>query len=180
MNSFYSETELAELGLKSYGKDVLISKKCSIYAPEKISVGNNVRIDDYCILSGEITIGSNIHIAPFCVFYGQNGIRLMDYSGFSAGVKIYSAIDDFSGEYAIGPMVDDSKRRLTEGQVVLEKYTQVGAGSTIFPGVNIGEGSVVGAMSLVKKSLAPWGIYAGIPVRKLKDRSRHFLTLIEE
>jgi galactoside O-acetyltransferase len=64
-NSFYSEIELSKLGLKDYGKNVLISKKCSIYSPEKISIGNNVRIDDFCILSGNIILGSNIHISTF-------------------------------------------------------------------------------------------------------------------
>lgn len=53
MNSFYTEAELKELGLKSFGKSVLLSKKVSIYGAKNISIGNNVRIDDFCILSGQ-------------------------------------------------------------------------------------------------------------------------------
>ena len=63
MTSFYSEEELKSLGLKHYGKNVLISRKCSIYSAESISIGNHVRIDDFCILSGEITIGDYCHIS---------------------------------------------------------------------------------------------------------------------
>ena len=62
-NSFYKKDELKKLGLKHYGNNVLISRKCSIYSPEKISIGNNVRIDDYCILSGNITIKNYVHIS---------------------------------------------------------------------------------------------------------------------
>ena len=57
MNSFYSQEELMKIGFLSVGKNVLISKKASIYNPSVISIGNNVRIDDFCILSGKVTIG---------------------------------------------------------------------------------------------------------------------------
>ena len=46
-NSFYTREELAELGLKSYGENVLISRKASFYAADKIELGSNVRIDDF-------------------------------------------------------------------------------------------------------------------------------------
>lgn len=176
--SFYNEEELATLGLKSYGKGVLISRNVCLYGADRISIGDNVRIDDFCILCGDVSIGSHIHIAPYCVFYGQFGIRMEDYSGLSAGVKIYSAIDDFSGEYAIGPMIDESKRKLTTGLVTIGRYVQVGAGSIIFPDVTIAEGTAIGAMSLVKHSLPEWGIYAGIPVRYLKARNKNLINLL--
>jgi len=54
MNSFYTEDELKEIGLKSYGHNVLISRKANLYSVSEISIGNNVRIDDFCILSGKI------------------------------------------------------------------------------------------------------------------------------
>ena len=52
--SFYSREELLDLGLKSVGENVRISRKVSIYGAEQISIGDNVRIDDFCILSGII------------------------------------------------------------------------------------------------------------------------------
>ena len=79
MSSFYSVDELNTLGLKSFGENVLISRKCSIYSPEKISIGNNVRIDDFCILSGNISLGSHIHISAYSALYGTKGI-IMDFS----------------------------------------------------------------------------------------------------
>lgn len=47
MTSFYSEDELKSIGLKTYGENVLISRFARIYGAKNISIGNNVRIDDF-------------------------------------------------------------------------------------------------------------------------------------
>lgn len=179
MNSFYSEIELAELGLKTYGSNVLISKKCSIYSPEKISVGNNVRIDDFCILSGNIMLGNNVHISAYCALYGAQGIEFKDYSGCSARTTIYSAIDDFSGDYLIGPMNPKETTNVTGGKVTIGKFVQLGAHCLVFPAVTINEGAVIGALSLVTKDIPKWSIYVGIPAQKLRDRKKGLLKLIK-
>ena len=168
--SYYTLEELKSIGFKSFGEDVFISRNAVFYDAGHISIGNNVRIDDFCIIIGDVTIGSNIHIAPYCALYGKYGIRIGDYCGLSARVTIYSAIDDFSGLNAVGPMIDESIRKLDTGVVVLEDYVQICAGSVVLPHIIIGEGSVVGALSLVKTDLPGWRIYGGIPVRYLKDR----------
>ena len=177
--SFYTEQEISQLGLKSYGKNVRISRYAQIYSPEKISIGDNVRIDDFCILSGRITIGSHIHIAAYCAMYGADyGIVIEDYTGLSARATIYAAMDDFSGDYLIGPIHDSNVTNVTGGTVKIYAYAQVGALSLVFPNVCIGEGTVLGAMSIVKQSLEPWNIYAGIPAKKIKQRSKKMLELI--
>jgi len=179
MTSFYTEKELTELGLKKYGSNVLISRKCSIYSPEKMSFGNNVRIDDFCILSGDIALGSYIHIAAYCALYGKFGIKMGDYTGLSPRCTIFSVSDDFSGNYLISPMVDESTTNIMGGEVLINKYSQIGACSTILPSVIISEGVAVGAMSLVNKNLEEWGIYVGIPVRRIKERSKALLNFAE-
>ena len=176
--SYYSQRELEGLGLKSFGHNVFISRYARFYGASRMSVGDNVRIDDFCVFCGDITIGSHIHIAPFCALYGEYGILLADYSGLSARVTIYSAIDDFSGEWAVGPMVDESIRCLKKGKVSIEKYVQIGVGSVVFPDLTIGENTSIGAMSLVNKSLEKNGIFAGIPVRKIRDRKNRNIQLI--
>jgi len=172
INSFYEEEELSVLGLKSFGKNVLISRKANFYFPEKISIGSYVRIDDFCILSGNIKIGSFVHIAAYCALYGNNGIVLEDYIGLSAKTIIYSASDDFSGKYLFGPTVPKEFTNVTGGMVLIKKYSMIGAGSIVFPNIVIGEGTAVGAISLVNKSLDGWGIYAGIPAKFIKKRSK--------
>lgn len=178
ITSFYSEEELKLLGFKSFGTNVLISKKASIYGFNEIEIGNNVRIDDFCILSGNIILGSYIHISPYCALYGAEGIIMEDYTGLSARCTIYSAIDDFSGNYLIGPMVDSKKTNVLGGKVIIRKYSQVGVDCSIMPNLTIEEGVAVGAMSFVNRSLSPWSIFAGIPVKWIKPRSKKLLNLV--
>jgi len=180
MNSFYTEKELAELGLRQYGKNVLISRKCSIYSPSKISIGNNVRIDDFCILSGEISLHSNIHIAAYCALYGANGIEMENYTGLSARVTIYSAMDDFSGNYLISPMNSKEYCNVTGGKILIKKYSQIGANCIIMPNVVVEEGVAVGAMALINKTLENWGIYVGIPAKRIKEREKGLLKFVQK
>lgn len=181
MDSFYSEEELAGLGLKNYGSNILISRKASIYGAENIIMGSDVRIDDFCILSGKITLGNNIHIAAYCgLFGGTAGIVLKDFAGLSGRCAVYAISDDYSGSVLTSPAVPDEFRHVISSIVTLEKYVQVGTGTTILPGVTIGEGSAVGSMSLVKQSLEEWGIYAGIPCKRLRDRDKGLLQKEKE
>lgn len=180
MSSFYSADELNTLGLKSFGDNVLISKKCSIYSPEKISIGNNVRIDDFCILSGEIKLGSHIHISAYSALYGANGIEMEDYTGISPRTTIFSAMDDFQGDYLIGPIHTKEYINVTGGKVILRKFSQLSSGSTVFPNIEIEEGAVTGAMTLVNKDLNPWTVNVGIPVTKSWSRSKRIKGIIYE
>ncbi len=180
MDSFYKREELDQLGLKAYGEDVLISRKTSIYAPERISIGDHVRIDDFVFLSGDITIHNHVHIAPYCMLIGGTGgagIVMHDYSGLSGRVTIYSISDDYSGEYMTNPTVPDEYLNIICGKVTINKYAIVGTSSAILPNVEIGEGAAVGAMSLVTRRLPEWKICSGIPARPIKTRSRSLLDL---
>lgn len=177
MSSFYTGEELKELGFKSVGKEVYISKKASIYGAEKISIGNHVRIDDFCILSGNIEIGNYVHIAAYVALYGKEGIKISDFCGCSARCTIYSATDDFSGEYMISPMVSEELTNVTGGKVTLEKFVQLGANTVVMPDLTIGEGTSVGAISFINKSLEEWGIYVGIPCKRIKNRKRNIENL---
>jgi len=52
--------------------------------------------------------------------------------------------------------------------------------SVVLPGVTVGVGSSVGAMTLCNKDLEPWGMYVGIPARRIKERSREILALVDQ
>ena len=180
-SSFYSREELHQLGFKKIGSHVLISRKSSFYTPNTIVIGDNVRIDDFCILSGEIVLGNSIHIAAYtAMFAGRYGIEIKDFSVLSSRCAIYAVSDDYSGNALISPMVPEKFSNVTGGKVVLEKHVVVGTGSTIMPSVVIHEGVAVGSMSLVKSSLDAWGIYAGIPCKRIKERSIKVLELENE
>lgn len=176
MSSFYSEEEIKELGLKNYGKNVLISKKSSLYGASQIEIGDNVRIDDFTILSGRIRIGSYVHIAAYSALYaGSVGIELEDFTCISSRVAVYAISDDYTGKAMTNPTIPDKCRKVIEGKVTLKKHVLVGTGSTVLPGVCIGEGAAIGAMSLVLKSIEPWSLSVGVPCRKIKERSKEML-----
>ena len=52
--SYYSDTELLQIGLRRIGKNVKISTCAKIYDAEKIEIGDNSRIDDFCVISGKV------------------------------------------------------------------------------------------------------------------------------
>jgi dTDP-4-amino-4,6-dideoxy-D-glucose acyltransferase len=183
MDSFYTEDELKTLGLKSYGSNVKISRKASIYTPQTISIGNDVRIDDFvCMMGGEkgIIIGSNVHITFFCILVGTGGIIMEDFSGLSSRVALYSATDDYSGESLTNPTVPLEYKKIQKGQIHLGRHVIVGTNSTILPNVTVGEGCSFGAYSLVTKNCDPWGIYVGCPVKRIKERRKTLLDLESE
>ena len=180
-NSFYSKIELSQLGLKSYGENVLISKKCSLYSPELISIGDNVRIDDFCILSGKITIKNYIHIAAYSALYGSDiGIEINDFANISSRNCIYSVSDDYSGDSMTNPMIPDKFKKLNKGKVVIDKHVIIGSNSLIMPGVTLNEGCAVGAFSFVNNDCEAWTINAGVPCKIIKKRSKSLLKLEKE
>lgn len=180
MNSFFTTEELSEIGFRNFGSNVRISKKCSIYNPSNISIGDNVRIDDFCCIAGGekgVKIGSNVHIAIFSAIFGGGGVILDDFSGISSRTVLYSASDDYSGSFLTNPTIPEEYLNVEKGQIILNKHVIIGTNSTVLPNVEIGEGSAVGAHSLVTKNLEPWGIYFGNPVKRVKSRKKDLLDL---
>ena len=178
MNSFYSESELRNIGFKSLGTDVHVSKKASIYGAENISIGNNVRIDDFCILSGKIIIGNYVHVAAFCgIFGGDMEVEVCDFAGISSRCSIYSQTDDYSGGFLTNPIIPEKYKNTIKGKVVIGRHSIIGTASSVLPGVIVKEGTSIGAMSLVNKDTEEWSVYAGIPARKIKERQRTILNL---
>jgi acetyltransferase-like isoleucine patch superfamily enzyme len=175
--AFYTQDELKSMNFKHIGKNVKISNKASIYCPELISIGDNSRIDDFCVLSGNISIGKNVHIAVFCnLAGGEEGIIMEDFSGLAYSVNVFTQSDDYTGKSLTNPTVPDKYKLETKKQVLIKKHVIVGAGSIIFPGVILEEGCSVGAMSLVTISTEPWKIYSGIPAKPIKDRRKDLLV----
>jgi galactoside O-acetyltransferase len=178
LDSFLTVKELREMNFKKIGTNVLISRKTSIYGAENISIGNNVRIDDFCILSGVINIGDYVHIAAYVALYaGDKGIELNDFAGVSSKTTIYAITDDYLGEAMTNPTVPIELRKIYGGPVILEKHVLIGASTVILPNLRISEGAAVGACSLITKDCMEWSIYAGVPAKKVKDRSKNILQL---
>jgi acetyltransferase-like isoleucine patch superfamily enzyme len=181
---YYTEHDLKDAGFKRLGRNLRIDKNCTIIGLENIELGDNVRIDSYCTIvaagNGWLKLGSYIHIGGYCLLSAGSGIHMEDFSGLSHGVKVYSRSDDYTGKYMTNPTVPEKYTGVHQGPVILGRHVIIGCGSVILPNLTIGEGSSVGALSLVSKSLDPWGIYVGCPADKVKDRSNRLLELEAE
>lgn len=177
--SFYSPAELAGLGFNSVGVDVRISRHAQFYAPERMDIGDHVRIDDFCILSGRVKIGRYVHISAYVGLYGAAGITIGDFATISGRTLVYSVSDDYSGKTMTNPMVPEDCRSVHEAPVEIRAHAIIGAGSVVLPGVTIDEGAAVGAMSLVKSNLEDWSIYSGVPARRMRERRRDLLHFLE-
>ena len=176
--SFLSAAALAELGFAATGSNVLVSEKASIYGAARIRLGSNVRIDDFCILSagaGGIEIGDHVHIAAYSSLIGSGAIRLGDFANLSSRVAIYSSSDDYSGASMTNPMVPDAYKNVDTRPVEVGRHVIIGCGAVVLPGVTIGEGAAIGALSLVRADCAPFTVHAGTPAELRGQRSRALL-----
>ena len=176
--AYLSQKQLEKIGFKQLGKNVKVSDKSSIYNADQLEIGDHSRIDDFCVISGVVTIGSYCHITPMCLIAGgKPGVFMSDFCTLSYGVKVFSQSDDYSGETLTNSLIPSNYKNELFRPVFLRKHVIIGAGSVIFPGVEVAEGCSVGAMTLVLKDTQPWGIYVGSPARRLKERKRNLLEL---
>ena len=178
--AFLPHDTLNKMGFAHLGENVLISDKASLYNCSKISLGNNVRIDDFCVLSageGGIRVGDYVHVAVYTSLIGAAFIELEDYSNISSRVSIYSSNDDYSGEYMTNPTVPSEFTNVAQAPVLIGRHVIIGAGSIILPGVTLHEGAGVGALSLIRKDCEEFSMYCGSPARKIGSRSKQLLEL---
>jgi acetyltransferase-like isoleucine patch superfamily enzyme len=181
-DTYYPESALREAGFRRLGRNIKVHARASIYGTENISLGDNVRIDDFAIIiaTGEVEIGAHVSIPNFCFLGARNGIFLEDFVTLAPGAKIFTASDDYHGEKMTGPTLPADLTGGKAGPVVLRRHAIVGAGSVLLPAVTLGEGCAVGALSLVSHDLEAWGVYAGIPAKRIAERRRDLLRLEAE
>lgn len=176
--AYLSTDQLQKMGFKSLGLDVKISDKASIYNADQIEIGDYSRIDDFCVISGRISIGRFVYIAPFCLLAGgEKGIIIDDFSSFSYGCRAFSQSSDYSGMFLVSPSIPAQFKSELIALVEINRHVNIGANSIVFPGIRIAEGCSVGAMTLINKNTKPWGVYVGIPAKRLKDRKKDLLIL---
>lgn len=180
--------------LKSIGKNVKIDVGVLIEGESLISIGDNVHIDKYCVIStgcdvkgrifstskekhvvkkGEIIIGNNVHIVHNCILMGYGGIQLEDNVVISAGSKIYSLTNtpsnpEFPSE--VISIVPYDQAPFLLGAVTLAENVWLGLNVIIMPGVYIGKNSFVVSNSLVLKSTEENSYMVGQPAIYKKKR----------
>ncbi len=180
---YYTEADLAELGLKAIGTNILVARDSIFVGVRNIAIGSHVRIDSnvtFASVSGSLTIGNYVHIGGGSHINCTGGVSIGDFVAISQGVKIYSASDDYSGEFMTNPTVPMHLRRDQVGEVVIGRHVVIGSGSVILPGVHLADGAAIGALSVVKNDVAEFTIVAGSPAKFIRQRARNVLDLSRE
>jgi acetyltransferase-like isoleucine patch superfamily enzyme len=177
---YYRSDELRSMGFARVGEGSAIARNCTIIGLENITIGDFVRIDGYSSIiatSGHVRIGSRVHICSSCMLAARAGIEMGDYSSLSHGVRVLTAVDDFSGAHMTNSTLPSQVLGVHSAPIKIGRYVPIGTGAIVFPGVTIGEGAAVSALSAVSLSLPEWMICGGNPAQPTGPRSRKLLQL---
>lgn len=180
-HDYLPRSELEQLGFAALGEDVRIHPSCVLVGCERMSIGSHVRIDPFSILTigGRLTIGDHVHISGHAAIVGSGTVAIGDHANISHGAKLLSSTDHFSAAGIAGPLVPEAFRKVEHGPVAVGRHAIVGAGSVLLPGAALGEGATIGALSLVKRAVAPWTVNAGVPAREIGRRDREGVLRLE-
>lgn len=177
---YYSREELLSMGFKTLGENVFIDKRTPIDFPHKISLGNNIKVGSFCILSGNIILKDYVQIASYVFLSGSSvGIEVGNYVSIGPGTKVLTGSDDYSGEFHHSSLLDDNLQRPEYKKIKINDHAILGANAVLLPGAEIAEGVAVGAFSLIKTKTLPYKIYGGVPAKIIKDRKKIFIEKLK-
>jgi galactoside O-acetyltransferase len=156
------------------GEDVRIYELTRITAPERITIGDHVIVDDFVFLQGGegLEIGSYVHLASFTSVTGGGAAVIGDFAGLAAGVRVLTGSDLADGSGMVGPQIPPRLRAVERARTVIGPYAFLGANAVVLPGVTVGAGAVLAAGAVASRDLEPWTIYAGAPARAVRERPK--------
>jgi len=114
---------------------------------------------------GDIYIGDNCSLNPFAIVYGHGGVRIGDGVRIAAHTVIIPANHNSSAK---GKALFESG--FTAHGIEIEDNVWLGSGVTILDGVRIGRNSIIGAGSVVTRSIPDGVTVAGVPARAIARR----------
>lgn len=142
------------------GSRIRIGANCWIENDAKLTtyrgnivLGNNTSVNDFTVIrgGGNVTIGNNVRIGPHCTIAG------IDHKFDRVNVPI--------GEQGV-----------ILHEIVIEDDVWIGANCCIIAPVTIKKGSVIGAGSVVTKSIPEYSIAVGNPARVIKNRMQDLIN----
>jgi len=151
------------------GRGTMIPGRCTLIASGKgIVIGKGAEIHEGAYLhcqGGSITIGDHTAIGPYVVIYGGGRVRIGSDCGIATHTTIVSTSHVFARTDIPIRRQGDEKQPVTIGDDVW-----IGMHCSIPMGVTVGNGSVLGAGTVVLKSVAPLSVVVGVPGRVLRKR----------
>jgi len=179
--------------LGSTGRNVIFGQNVVLRHPHKIHIGNDVVVDDNCLLDAKgesnrgIRIGNGVFIGRNTILSCKNGdIELGDHANIGFNCEIFSASRVTVGSsallaaytYVIGgdhdfsdpskPVLDQTR---TSAGVTIGPGAWIGAGAKILDGITIGHHAVIGAGAVVRADVPPHAVAVGVPARIVSNRT---------
>jgi putative colanic acid biosynthesis acetyltransferase WcaF len=128
------------------------------------------------------TMGPNCHFYPASKVHSPWNLFCADQVTAGDGAEIYNPVPMRFGSHAIisqGAYLcgathdfDDPAFPLLAFEMEFGAYCWICARACVGPGVNVGEGAVLGLASVASRNLEPWTVYAGAPAVRVKERKR--------
>ena len=120
-----------------------------------------------------ISIGDNVVVRPNTILFANS---FVEYNGLGSitiedGVLMGPAIQMFTNKHTFADMgkpISDQGRDEPK-DIIIKSGSWIGAGTIILPGVTIGKNVVIGAGSVVTKSIPDYSLAVGVPARVIKD-----------
>lgn len=178
--------------LGSSGRNIFLGSGITLRHPHKINIGNNVVIDDGCLLDAKgsgnrgIFIGDNALISRYTILSCKNGdIEIGEYANIGVFCNISSNSKlKIGGKVLIGPhcslFATEHRFERTDIPIADQGWTSkgidigdnvwIGAGVIVLDGVTIGKDSIIGAGAVVSEDIPEFSIAVGIPARVIKRR----------
>jgi acetyltransferase-like isoleucine patch superfamily enzyme len=190
----FLRSRLYPLLLGGVGKRVIFGTNVVLRHPHKIYLGDNVAIDDNCVLDAKgtdnkgVVIGNGVFIGRNSILYCKNGdIFIGDKTNISFNCEIFSAnfvkvgdrvqiaaysyLNGGSHSFARTDVPVLEQERSGKG-VVVEDNAWLGAGVKVLDGVTIGRDAIVGAGAVVNHDLPAFSISGGLPARVIEMRDQ--------
>jgi acetyltransferase-like isoleucine patch superfamily enzyme len=162
---YYADPRTYEPAPCRIGRSAVIRSHCTIYSGA--TIGDNFACGHHATVREECVIGEGVRIGTLCDL--QPEVRIGDYARLHSDVFVAkgSLIEELTWLFPRVMLIDDPhppSDSCTQGPIV-RRFAVVGADSMLFPGIEVGEGAVVAAKSLVRRDVPPDTVVAGIPAK---------------
>jgi acetyltransferase-like isoleucine patch superfamily enzyme len=188
----FLRSRLFPLLLKKCGRNVIFGTNVVLRHPSKIEIGDNVIIDDNCLLDAKgaenagIRIGNDVFIGRNTILSCKNGDILLEdevnlgfncyvFSGSRVKLDRHTLVAAYCYFIGGGHDYSDTDRPVTHQSstsrgIRIGENCWFGAGARILDGVRVGSHAVIGAQAVVNRDLEEYAVAAGVPARVLKSR----------
>lgn len=156
--------------LESVGAGVEVYAEALLLKPEAMVLGDGVRVDDFCRLEGGagLVVGAHVHISSFSSVFGGGRCLIGDGVGIAQGARVVTGSDQ--ADAVMSAVAPPEWRHVESSTCVLDHLSFLAVNAVVLPGCTVGVGAIVAAGSVLRGSVPPWEVWAGVPARRVSVR----------